>query len=458
MKEPDQINKLPGSPEAERGLLAGLMLKPEKMYDVIQVIDEEAFILNSHRLIFRALKNLFTRGKEIDTVIVGEELKRMGELEKIGGMTFLASIVDNVASIAYIDEYVKIIEDKYLKRRMIDISSEILKECYQDNEEAVSLLDRFEQNIFSLRKSLIRKDVMHIKDFLKPIMKELEDRKERALSGSIIRGIPTPFTKLNELTAGFQKGDLIILAGRPSKGKTSLSLNFALHAAMEENKGVLIFSLEMAGTQLTERMICMKAQINMMKFHRADLSQAEILRVISVLGELMETPIYIDDTANTTVIEMNAKARKLMMNFPISMIIIDYLQLIAPTPSKTASRTRAQEVSDITRELKIMAKDLDIPIIVLSQLSRRPEQREEQRPRLSDLRESGSIEQDADVVLTIYNESSRMEEDNIVTIEVLKQRNGPRGKFPLYFERDTGLFREPIMSLEEEPEIPEDIL
>ena len=450
-----ELNKLPSNTEAERGLLGGLMLKPEKIYDVFQVIDEDAFILNSHRLIFKALKNLFNQGKDIDTVIVGEELQKMGELENAGGLSYLASIVDNVVSIAYIDEYVKIVEDKYLKRKMIDAISHILKACYKDNEEANSILNKFENEIFSLRRKLLKRDVIHIKDFLKPIMQDLETRKESTSSFSSIRGLSTPFTKLNEYTAGFQKGDLVIVAGRPTQGKTSLSLNFAMHSALEDKKGVLIFSIEMPGMLLTERMICMKSGINIMKFHTADLSQAEILSVISTMGELSDTPIYIDDSTNITATEINAKARKLMMKTDISLVIIDYLQLLAPPPSKTSNRTRTQEVSEITRSLKIMAKDLNIPVIVISQLSRKPEERKDPVPKLSDLRESGSIEQDADLVLAIYEEEQN---SNKVTVNILKQRNGPKGKFYLYFEKSTGVFRELIGEIEEEIDIMDEIL
>jgi replicative DNA helicase len=435
----------PQSLEAERSVLGAMLLEREAIARAIEVLEESSFYRDAHRKIFRAILQLFERNEAADLITLSEELKRTGQLESVGGIPYLTTLFEYVATSANIDYHSKIVLEKSILRKLIEVSAQIAGQAYSARGDASELIDLAEQEIFAIQDPRLRRGFVPLKNLVADsveLIQELQDSKRH------VTGIPSGFRDLDELTAGFQKSDLIIVAGRPSMGKTSFVLNIADFVATKRKdnpdpKPVAIFSLEMSKEQLVQRLLCSKAKIPGHKVRRGYMSQGEWPSLVAAADMLYQAPIYIDDTPSLGVLEMRAKARRLKAEVPLGLIIVDYVQLIHGAPGV---ENRQQEISQISRGLKALAKELQVPVIALSQLSRAVETRGgDKRPVLSDLRESGALEQDADVVIFIFREAMyerTSENENIAEILVRKQRNGPTGEIKLQFSSELTLFQD----------------
>jgi len=389
---------------------------------------------------------LYSRGEVIDVVTLSDELKSAGELEGAGGMAYLAQLVDAVPTSANIEYHCRILRDKSVLRQLIESATDIVREAYDAPAgEVDDTLDRAEQKIFQIAQSTQRQGFVWIKEILWPTFERIEELQS---SPGSVTGVASGFPDLDNLTAGFQKGDLIIVAGRPSMGKTSLAMNFAQHAAIEKEVPVAVFSLEMSKESIVQRLLCSEGRVDAGRLRRGRLQDDEYARLATAAGHLNTAPIWIDDTPAITALELRAKARRLASEVDLGLIIVDYLQLMSG-PSNADNRQ--QEISAISRAIKAVAKELNVPVVALSQLSRAPEQRTDKRPVLADLRESGAIEQDADLVLFVYREEVYRRPEDLVddtgeSIEgktdliIGKQRNGPTGTVRLYFHKNYTLF------------------
>ncbi len=436
-------NKLPPqNVEAEQSVLGSLMIDKNAIIKIADLIQPDDFYKNIHGKIFNAMLYLYEHHEPIDILSLSNRLKETDELDEVGGHSYLASLANTVPTAANIIHYTKIVEKKSVLRKLIDNASQIIGNAYDETEEVDKILDNAEQKIFAVSQKHIRQDFTPIK----PVLEEAFDRiDELHKNKGKLRGTPTGFTELDNILAGLQKSNLIILGARPSVGKSSLALDIARHAATKEKVAVGMFSLEMSKDEMIDRLICAEANIDLWKLRTGKLSSTgendDFSRIGHAMGILSEAPIFIDDTASLNVMEMRTMARRLQAEHSLGLLIIDYLQLIE---GRGKSDNRVQEVSDISRSLKGLARELNIPILALSQLSRGIESRQDQRPKLSDLRESGSIEQDADVVLFIYREdrvNKDTENKNIADILVAKHRNGPIGEAKLYFNQETTSFK-----------------
>ncbi|MEO0225353.1 MAG: replicative DNA helicase, partial [candidate division WOR-3 bacterium] len=394
---------------------------------------EESFYAPAHRKIFRAITSLHQANITPDLVALANELKRVKELDGVGGMSYLSSLFENALTVASVEQHARIILDKSVKRRLISAASSIIQENIDDVQPAATLVDHAQNLILQIKERGIRKDVVSLRSVLTKVVEDAENQRRHRRQ---ITGVETGYYKLDELTSGFQPGDFIVIAGRPSMGKTALALNIATHAAVQNRVNVLIFSLEMSTTALVQRLLCSEAKVNLKALKGGYLSNRDWTNLVTAAGILAEAPIYIDDTGAISILELKAKSRRLKAEVDIGMIIIDYLQLIKGYEDIRKPVTPLQEITEISRELKALAKELNIPVVTLSQLSRSPERREDKRPILADLRESGAIEQDADVVIFIYRDEvygRTPENENLAEINVAKQRNGPTDKFELTF-------------------------
>ncbi len=426
----------PQSLDAERSVLGAMLLSRDAIAAAIQHLDERAFYRETHRKIWRAIVNLFDRNEAVDLVTLVEELKRKKDLEAIGGAAYLTSLDQFVATAANVEHYCKIVNEKSTLRRLIDVGTEIVGECYDQRKEPASLLDRAEQAIFAISDDRLRTGFHPMRQLVLQGYSAIEEYRQRKVH---VTGVPSGFYDLDEMTAGFQKSDFVVIAGRPSMGKTSFAMNIAenvaVHMKPAERQAIAVFSLEMSKESLVQRLMCAVARVDIHKIRRGYASNEEYKKLQSAAAQLHEAPIYIDDTAAMGILEMRAKARRLVSEVPLGLIIIDYLQLIRGPES---SENRQQEISAISRSLKALAKELRVPVIALSQLSRAVETRGgTKRPVLSDLRESGAIEQDADVVLFVYRpevyETDPANRDGKAEIIIAKQRNGPTGSVDLAF-------------------------
>jgi len=420
----------PQSLEAEVSVLGGILLENEALTRVLEVIREGDFYREAHRKIFSAILELFERNEPADLITLSEVLRRRGDFEEVGGIEYLNSLVNSVPTAANISYYAKIIKEKSILRKLIHRATEIISQGYGAAGDVDDFLDRAEHSIFEISEDRVRPSFHPIKDIIKSSFKTIEKLYEKR---QLITGVPTGFTRLDELTSGFQPSDLIIVAGRPSMGKTALALNIAQHAAIEARVPSAIFSLEMAKEQLALRMLCSEAKVDAHRLRGGFLGESDWPKLTRAAGNLSEAPLFIDDTPALTALEMRAKSRRLKMEHNLGLIIVDYLQLMR---GRADSDTREQEISDISRSLKSLAKELTVPVIALSQLNRRVEERGDRRPQLADLRESGAIEQDADVIIFLYrDEVYNKSDDNKGKAEIIigKQRNGPTGKFELAF-------------------------
>ena len=443
-KNPDfGVNRMPPQNiEAEQSVLGSLMIDKNAIIKVGDLITPEDFYKDSHGKIYKAMVYLYEHHEPIDLLSLSNRLKETEELKQVGEQSYLASLANIVPTAANIVHYAKIVEKKSILRKLIDNASQIVSEAYNETEEVEKTLDEAEQKIFSVSKKHIRQDFTPIK----PVLEEAFDRiDELHKNKGKMRGVPTGFTDLDNILSGLQESNLIILGARPSVGKSSLAMDLARHAAIKEKVPVGIFSLEMSKGEVIDRLICAEANIDLWKLRTGRLSSTgendDFSKIGHAMGILSEAPIFIDDSATINVMAMRTMARRLQSEHGLGMIIVDYLQLME---GRGNIDNRVQEVSEISRSLKGLARELNIPIVALSQLSRGIESRTDQRPKLSDLRESGSIEQDADVVLFIYREDktkSDSENKNIAEIIIAKHRNGPVGSVKLYFNEQTTSFK-----------------
>lgn len=428
----------PFSPEAEASVLGGMLIDGEAAARVVDAIDDSMFYREAHRRLFRAMARLFERGGVIDPITVAEELKKAGEMESSGGMEYLASLLDAVPTAANIEYHARIVHEKALLRRLIDAAQTIVRDVYDPGEREVSeILDQAEQRVFNVSQSRGREGFVWIKEVLWPTFEQIE-RLQEIPDG--VSGLATGFLDLDRMTTGLQPGDLVVVAGRPSMGKTSWALNVAQFAAIEREVPVALFSLEMSKEQLVQRFLCAEARVDAQRLRRGKLEGDEYPRLARAAGLLNTAPIWIDDSPTGNVLEMKAKARRLRAEANLGLVVVDYMQLMS---GSTRRDSRVQEVSEISRGLKALARELEVPLIALSQLSRAPEQRPDRRPQLSDLRESGSIEQDADLVMFLYrpeyyhgpSDKDGNSLEGKAELIVSKQRNGPTGTIGLYFHK-----------------------
>lgn len=421
----------PQSLEAEMAVLGAVLLDNNAFSIATESLNHLAFYKKAHQDIFAAMEGLSGRGEAIDVVTLSEELKQRGTFTSTGGAGYLTTIMDTVHTAANVEHYANIVLEKFVMRRLITISTDIATQCYAGDREAAEVLDEAEKHIFEIAQQGMFKGFEPIGKILRDHFKNIEALYQ---SGSHISGIPSPFEDLDSLTSGFQKSDLIIVAGRPGMGKTSFALNLCQHLAIKEKTPVGIFSLEMSAEQLVTRLLCSEARVDSNRLRRGYLKSNEYAELAIVAGYLAEAPIYIDDSAGLSTLELRAKARRLKAEANVGMIMIDYLQLVSV---RERVENRQQQISLISRGLKALAKELNIPVVALSQLSRAVESRGgDKRPMLSDLRESGSIEQDSDLVLFLYRpEVYDTSDENRGKAELIigKQRNGPTGTVNLTF-------------------------
>lgn len=440
---PNEIRMPPQNIEAEMSALGSLMLDKDAIYGVADALSAKDFYKPLHKEIYEAMLDLYTNREPIDVLSVTNRLRERNTLTDVGGSTYVTSLVNTVPTASNVTHYASIVRKKRLLRDLIEASSYISQLGYRESEEVDMLIDEAEQRIFGIAKDSLHQEFFPVKHALE----EAWERIDRLHKGDgALRGVRTGFKDLDNILSGLQKSDLIILAARPSLGKTSLALNIARNIAVDEKKAVGVFSLEMSREQLIDRLISSEASVDSWRLRtghlRAEGPDNDFARIRDAMGILASTPLFIDDTSSPTTLELRAKARRLQAEHDVGLIIIDYLQLIRGHGS---SDNRVQEVSEISRNLKAMAKELNVPVLALSQLSRGVEMRgPAAKPRLSDLRESGSLEQDADVVMFIYREDKVKEDSdkkNIATIMVEKHRNGPTGSTDLYFHEESTTFR-----------------
>jgi replicative DNA helicase len=403
----------------------------------MEILSPDDFYREAHRKIYDSLIDISERNEPADLITLTNELRKKEHLDAVGGASYITSLIDSVVTAANIEYYARIIKEKAVLRKLIETSTNIITESYEDRGDVESLLDQAEQAIFQISENRVRPSFYPIREIVKSSFKTIERLFEKK---EMVTGIPSGFKDLDQRTAGFQPSDLIIVAGRPSMGKTAFCLNVAQHAAVEKKVPVAIFSLEMSKEQLGIRMLCSEAQVEGHRLRTGFLTESDWPRLTLAAGNLSDAPIFIDDTAALTVLETRAKARRLNAEHGLGLVVIDYLQLMR---GRSRVESRQQEISEISRSLKALAKELNVPVIAVSQLSRRTEERQGMRPQLADLRESGAIEQDADLILFIYRDEvyNRAEDNpNRGKAEVIigKQRNGPIGKIDLaYFDKFT---------------------
>jgi len=437
-RDQDILEKIPPqSLEAEQSLLGSLLIDKDAIIKVADIIIADDFYKGIHQEIFEAMKELYEKREPIDLLSLGNLLEEKGKLKEVGGRSYLMSLTNMVPTSSHVVSYAQIVQKKSTLRRLISAASHIAELGYKENEKVEQLLDQAEQNLFSVSQKYLKRTFISITDVLTETFDRIDELHKE--SGRL-RGIPTHFADLDNILAGLQKSDLIILAARPSVGKTTLALDIARNVAIRSKESVGIFSLEMSKEQLVDRLLCSEAGVDLWKMRTGRLTDQgendDFSKINHAMGTLAEAKIFIDDSANANVMEIRTKARRLQSEHGLGLIVIDYLQLMEGPSGK---ENRVQEVSEISRNLKAIARELNIPVLALSQLSRSVESRETHIPRLADLRESGSIEQDADVVLFIYRESMYQQDlppdkANLSDIIIAKHRNGPTGRIKLFFD------------------------
>ncbi len=416
----------PNDIEAEQAVLGSMLTDKDAVISAIEVLKKEDFYREDNKAIYEAMINLYNRPEPIDIITVKDELLSIGKFDVVGGLEYLADLPEKVPTTANVEKYIKIVEEKSILRNLIKTSNELITLGYDETQEVNSVMDQAEKKIFDLMKDRNQTGYSAIRDVLVDSFAQLE-RLYNQKEG--ITGVPSGFADLDLRTAGFHNSELIILAARPAMGKTAFALNIATNAATKSSVPVLLFSLEMSKEQLVNRVLCSEALVDSNKLKTGKIEENDWVKIVEALGPLSEAEMYIDDTAGISITEIRAKARKLKLEKNIGLIIIDYLQLIQGSGNRR-NGSREQEISEISRSLKILAKELDVPVIALSQLSRAAEQRSEHRPMLSDLRESGSIEQDADIVMFLYRDDYYNEESeskNIAEVIIAKNRSGSIG-------------------------------
>jgi replicative DNA helicase len=432
MKDPSLYHLPPHNLEAEESILSAILIDNNILLDVLEILSPEDFYKSAHQKIFLSITELFTRNEPTDLVTLTNILREKNQLEEIGGATYLPRLVDTVPLAINAQHYAKIVHEKASLRRLIEKSNAITKRCLEDQGDVDNVIDFAESSIFEISEHKNKQAFHPISKVIDSNIKTIEEHEKNK---TLVTGVPTGFSKLDNLTSGFQKSDLIIIAARPSMGKTALALNIARNAAVDANIPTAIFSLEMSKEQLSMRMLCAEARVDFFTVRRGFMSQEIWMRITDAASTFFSAPVYIDDSPDISALSIRAKARRLKRDKGLGLIIIDYLQLMR---GHAASERRDLEISDISRSMKALAKELDVPVVALSQLNRKLEERSDKRPQLSDLRESGALEQDADVVAFIYRDEMYNKDENNpnkgkAEILLSKQRNGPTGKVDLSF-------------------------
>jgi len=418
------MRSLPQSIEAEQSVIGSMIIDKNAIAKVLEGLDEEDFYRDGHKVIYKTILEMFRNDIAIDLLTLLEYLKSTDMLERAGGVTYITELSSSVPTTANLSAYIKIVSDKSTLRKLIKASTTIIEESYNNQSQVENVIDVAEKKIFNIAEKRTSKDFEPLSDVLERGFAQIEKLFNNKGETT---GVSSGFTDLDAKTSGFQSGDMILIAARPSMGKTTFALNIAEHAALRDHRSVVIFSLEMSKEQLAYKLLCSEANVDMLKLRTGTLEDKDWENIAMAAGPLSKAKIYIDDSAGVTVMEMRSKCRRLKMEYGIDLIVIDYLQLMS---GGSFSDNRQQEVSEISRSIKALAKEMECPVIALSQLSRAPEQRADHRPMLSDLRESGSIEQDADIVMFLYRDeyyNKETEDKNIGECIIAKQRNGPVG-------------------------------
>lgn len=422
----------PQNLDAEMSLIGAILIDEDVLADVSEIVKSSDFYDKRHKMIFGAMINLFEHHKPVDLLTLTDQLEKKDQLDDIGGPTYLTELTNYVPTAAHASTYAEMVAQKAIRRRLIKASADITELGYQEDHSVQELLEQAEKELFSVSDQSLKQDLVSVETILLENFDRLEELHKN--KGSI-RGVKTGYRDLDNMTAGFQRSDLIILAARPAMGKTTLVTNLAYNVATINKQSVLFFSLEMSKEQLIDRMLADVSGVDAWNIRTGNLSDEDFNKLSEASGEIAEAPIYIDDTPGLTVLEMRTKARRAAHQAPVGLVIVDYLQLMSSSSNRNDGN-RVQEVSEISRGLKLLARELNVPVIALSQLSRSVESRNPQIPQLADLRESGSIEQDADIVMFIYREAyynPDTERQNITDLIIAKHRNGPTGKVELYF-------------------------
>lgn len=434
MKETDPSTyKLPPQNlEAEQSILGSILLENNSINNVLEIMSHGDFYSEAHRKIFNLMVELSEKNEPVDFITLSNALRNKSMLDSVGGAAYIASLVDNVPSAANVANYAKIVKEKAILRGLIGSATDIISSCYETGSDVDQVLDQAEHSIFEIAENKVRPSFYPIREIVKDSFRSIEDLYARK---ELITGVPTGFEKIDDITSGLQKSDLIIIAGRPSMGKTAFALNIAQFAALEAETPVAVFSLEMSKEQLVFRLLASEAKVDSQRLRKGFLGETDWPKLTTAAGRLSEAPLFIDDTPAITVLEMKAKSRRLKADRGLGLIVVDYIQLMRGGGYRDS---REQEISEISRSLKGLAKELKVPVIALSQLNRKVEDRTNRRPQMADLRESGAIEQDADVIAFIYrdevyNKSEDNPEKGIAEIIIGKQRNGPTGTVKLAF-------------------------
>jgi replicative DNA helicase len=439
---PSSVKVPPHNIEAEQAVLAGILINNDSLNQIVDLLSSDDFYREAHTHLFEGMINLYNNNEPIDLITLSQYLAGKNLLEKIGDTNYLASLVDAVSTSAGIRYHAEIVRDLSVRRKLISQCSVTSESCFQGWQETDDLLEQAEQSIFDIAEKKVGEGFSPMKQIIKDSFRKLESVSEHE---GFVTGVPTDFADFDRLTAGLQPSDLIIIAGRPSMGKTALALNIGYNAAAKTKKAVAIFSLEMADLQLGLRLLGFHSGIDATKLRTGSLRDTDWMKLTESANTLSELPIFIDDTSGLSVLEMKAKCRRLIKKQDICLVIIDYLQLLQ---GRRTAESRQLEISEISRALKAMAKDLNVPVLALSQLNRKVEDRPNKRPQLADLRESGAIEQDADVIAFIYRDElyhpTTEENRNVAEIILAKQRNGPTGYFKLHFQKEHTRFRDHV--------------
>lgn len=432
----------PQNIDAEQAVLGAMLIKKEAIAEVSQILRPEDFYRDAHKIVYEAMLTLFNKNEPADIVTVSDYLNNENLMEKVGGVTFITALANTVPTAANVTYHAKIVREKADLRNLINTATDIAGMAYESSDDVADVIDKSEKMIMEVAN---RQNVSAFTPMRDIVMETFDKINVLYESKGGLTGIPCGFTDLDKLTSGLQPSDLILVAARPSMGKTAFTLNIGAHVALKEHKNVAFFSLEMSKQQLVQRMLCSEGGIDSQKLRKGELDKTDWGKLVNVANKVAEAPLYIDDTAGITVMELRSKARRLKAEKGLDLIIIDYLQLMQGRTGKGATDNRQQEISEISRSLKAVARELNVPVIALSQLSRSVESRQIKRPMLSDLRESGSLEQDADIVMFLYREDYYDPETvnkNITEVIVAKHRNGPVDTVKMFFKKEFTRFND----------------
>ena len=448
MAKTPTVHNPPQNTEAEASIIGAILVDSDAIVRVADALSPTDFYEERHRRIYEAIEKLYEKHRPIDTLTLSNQLKDDGFLELIGGSTYLAELANYVPTAAHAEHYADIIRQKSMRRRLIKAAQDTVDLGYDESKSIQEVIETAESDLFNVSQQHVKQDIQSIENILADSFERLDELHRNK---GKVRGVPTGFRDMDNILAGWQKSDLVILAARPAMGKTAVALNFAHNVAVKAEQPVLLFSLEMSKEQLVDRLLSMESGVDAWNIRTGNLSDSDFEKIGNAMGTLSEAPIYIDDTPGITVSEMRTKARREQHQRQLGLIIIDYLQLMSGSSKFGGEGNRVQEISEISRGLKLIARELNVPVIALSQLSRSVESRSPQIPQLADLRESGSIEQDADIVMFLYREdyyNPDTQRQNITDVIVSKHRNGPTGKVELYFDKAKQRFK----SLDRRPE------